>query len=108
MSTVRGRTEKLTGASSDPADPLHKLMRAHGNTTEYAAMLALLIYVLGSMSPATWVLWCMGLATASRYSIALGLILSSSMEQPHPLRFAGALGTYLTGFGLCAALLLSL
>jgi hypothetical protein len=108
VSMIRGCTETLTGTSGDPADTLHKLTRAHGNTTEYAAILAILMYVLGSMSPATWVLWCMGTATASRYLIALGLILSPSMERPHPLRFIGALGTYLAGFGLCAAVLLSL
>ncbi|MBW2290166.1 MAG: hypothetical protein JRG90_20420 [Deltaproteobacteria bacterium] len=50
----------------------------------------------------------MGIATASRYLIAIGLILSPTLEKPHPLRFVGALGTYLAGFGLCAALLSSL
>ena len=108
VSTVRGRTETLTGSSGDPEDTLHKLVRAHGNTTEYAGMLAILIYAVGSTSPAGWVLWCMGLATASRYSLAIGLLVSPSMESPHPLRFIGALGTYLTGFVLCAALLLSI
>jgi hypothetical protein len=49
----------------------------------------------------------MGLATASRYLIVAGLIFPPSMAQAHPLRFIGALGTYLTGFGLCIALLLS-
>jgi len=107
ISTIRGRTETLTGSSGDPGDTLHKLVRAHGNTTEYAAMLAILMYAVGSISPATWVLWCMGIATASRYLIAIGLVLSPSMESPHPLRFVGALGTYLAGFGLCVALLLS-
>jgi uncharacterized membrane protein YecN with MAPEG domain len=108
VSTVRGRTETLTGSSGDPGDTLHKLVRAHGNTTEYAAMLAILMYAVGSTSPASWVLWCMGLATVSRYSIAIGLLLSPSMESPHPLRFVGALGTYITGFALCGALLLGI
>ena len=108
VSATRGRTETLTGSSSDPTDSLHKLTRAHGNTTEYAPMLAVLMYAVGSMAPATWVLWCMGLATASRYLIVAGLIFPASMAQAHPLRFIGALGTYLTGFALCVALLLSL
>jgi uncharacterized membrane protein YecN with MAPEG domain len=108
VSTVRGRSETLTGSSGDPGDLLHKLVRAHGNTTEYAAMLAILIYAVGHTSPASWVLWCMGLATASRYFIAIGLLHSPSMEIPHPLRFVGALGTYLAGIGLCGALLLSI
>jgi uncharacterized membrane protein YecN with MAPEG domain len=108
VSLTRGRTNTAAGSSGDPADPLHKLIRAHGNTAEYAAMLAILIFLVGSRSPATWALWCMGIATASRYSIAVGLILSPTLERPHPLRFIGALGTYLAGFALCAALLLSL
>ena len=108
ISMVRGRTETLTGSSGDPAEFLHKLTRAHGNTTEYAAILAILIYVLGTTSPSLWVLCCMGIATASRYLIAVGLIASKTMESPHPARFIGALGTYLAGFGLCIALLLSL
>lgn len=108
VSLARGRTKTLVGSSDDPVDPLHKLVRAHGNTAEYAAMLAILIFLVGTRSPATWALWCMGIATACRYSLALGLILSPSLDSPHPLRFVGALGTYLAGFGLCAALLLSL
>ena len=108
VSLTRGRTNTAAGSSGDPADPLHKMIRAHGNTAEYAAMLAVLIFVVGSRSPATWALWCMGIATASRYLIAVGLVLSPTLERPHPLRFLGALGTYLAGFALCAALLLSL
>ena len=108
VSLARGRTQTAAGSSGDPTDPLHKLVRAHGNTAEYAAMLAILMFLVGSRSPATWALWCMGIATASRYSIAVGLILSPTLERPHPLRFAGALGTYLAGFALCAALLQSL
>jgi len=108
VSLVRGRTNTVSGTSADPADPLHKLVRAHGNTAEYSAMLAILIFLVGTRSPASWALWCMGIATASRYLIAIGLILSPTLEKPHPLRFVGALGTYLAGFGLCAALLSSL
>ncbi len=108
VSMTRGRTNTVAGTSGDPRDSLHKLIRAHGNTAEYAAMLAILIFLVGSTSPPTWTLWCMGVATASRYSIAAGLILSPTLAQPHPLRLIGALGTYLAGLALCAALLLSL
>ncbi len=108
VSMIRGRTNTIAGYSDDPSDALHKLVRSHGNTVEYAAMLAVLIYLVGSRSPATWALWCMGIATASRYAIALGIILSPTLERPHPLRFLGALGTYAAGLALCSALLLSL
>ena len=46
-------------------------------------------------------------ATASRYPLATGIILSSTLEKPHPLRFLGALGTYMFGLALCGSLLMS-
>ncbi len=106
VSMVRGRTNTVIGHGSDPTDPLHKLVRAHGNTTEYAAMLAVLFLLVGSRDPATWVLWAIGITTASRYLIAIGLAISPTLATPHPLRFIGALGTYLGGLALCVALLL--
>ena len=108
VSLTRGRTETVIGHSSDPTDKLHKLVRAHGNTTEYAPMLALLIYVLGTRDPGSWsVGWMIG-ATASRYLLAAGMLLSPTLAAPHPLRFVGALGTYVCGAALVIALLLSL
>ena len=108
VSLTRARTETAAGHAADPSDSLHKIVRAHGNTTEYAAILAVLMWLAASQNAATWVLWTIGAATASRYLLAAGILLSSSLEKPHPLRFVGALGTYLFGFGLCGALLRSL
>jgi uncharacterized membrane protein YecN with MAPEG domain len=108
VSLTRGRTDTAAGSSTDPADPLYKVIRAHGNTTEYAPMLALLFVLVGSRQPATWALWCIAAATLSRYLLALGILLSPTLARPHPLRFVGALGTYVFGFALCVALLLSL
>lgn len=108
VSTTRGRTDTLAGDSGDPADTLHKVVRAHGNTSEYVGLLAVLILVLGSREPSTWGVAAMIGATASRYLIALGIILGPTLAKPHPLRFVGALGTYLFGFALCASLLRSL
>ena len=90
---------------ADPADPLFKRMRAHGNTAEYAPMMAILMLLAGERDPATWVLWTMGIAVASRYLIAAGILLSSTLEKPNPLRFVGAVGTYLTGIALSLAVL---
>jgi hypothetical protein len=36
-----------------------------------------------------------------RYLHALGMILSPTLAKGHPLRFAGALGTYVVGLVLC-------
>jgi hypothetical protein len=107
VSLTRGNTNRTIGHSDDPTDRLHKTVRAHGNTAEYAPMFAVLMLFLGTRSPATWVLWTMGIATASRYLLAVGLVLGPTLDKPHPLRFVGALGTYLSGFALCAATLLS-
>jgi len=46
------------------------------------------------------------LATFFRYLIVAGIIFPKTMDTANPMRFIGALGTYLTGFGLCAAVLL--
>jgi uncharacterized membrane protein YecN with MAPEG domain len=108
VSLKRGQTDTVVGSSDDPTDPLLKLVRAHGNTAEYAAMFAVLMFVLGSTSPPIWAEWCMILATASRYLIAIGLIASPTLQEPHPLRFVGAFGTYIFGPVLCVAVLLGI
>jgi len=108
VSLTRGRTDTAAGTSGEPADALHKLVRAHGNTSEYVGMLAVLILVLGIREPTTWAVVAMVGATASRYVLALGIVLSPTLEKAHPLRFLGALGTYAFGLGLCLALLRSL
>ncbi len=108
VSLTRGRTSTASGSSGDPTDRLHKLVRAHGNTGEYVGMLAVLILILGAREPSTWGVASMIGATVSRYLLAAGIILSPTLEKPHPLRFLGALGTYGFGLGLCASLLRSL
>jgi hypothetical protein len=100
VSLTRGSTNKTFGYDPDPTDRLYKMVRAHGNTTEYAPMLAVLMLFLGSRDPAAWVLWVMWIATVCRYLIAIGIIVSPTLDKPHPLRFVGALGTYLTGIVL--------
>jgi uncharacterized membrane protein YecN with MAPEG domain len=107
VSMVRGRTNRTIGYDSDPADLLHKLVRAHGNTAEYAPIFAVLMMALGALNPAAWAGWVMWAAVGARYLIVVGL-LAGSLDKPNPMRFIGALGTYLTGFALCAALFLSM
>ena len=104
VSLTRGQTETNAGTDADPADRLHKMVRAHGNAAEYAPMLALLMLIVARGDElAGWVMWTMILVTACRYLHALGMIMSASLEQAHPLRAVGALGTYLGGVILCIA-----
>jgi hypothetical protein len=105
VSLTRGRTKTLFAYKAAPTDPLHKLVRAHGDATGYAPMLAVLALLVGSGEPATWALWAMGIGTASRYVHALGTLTCRSLDTINPLRFAGALGTYLCGLALCVAAL---
>jgi uncharacterized membrane protein YecN with MAPEG domain len=108
VSLTRQRTSTVYGSSLDPADPLYKMTRAHGNTAEYAPMLAVLMLVVGANQPPAWALWTMALAVASRYALAIGIIVGPTMEQPHPLRAIGATGTYATGLALCVAALITI
>ncbi len=59
------------------------------------------------LNPANWVLWVGGIATASRYLHAAGMLMGPSLDQVQPLRFVGALGTYLGGLALCVAVFMS-
>jgi hypothetical protein len=106
VSATRGNTNQAIGHPPDPADRLHKLVRAHGNATEYAPMLAVLILLVGSRQPAPWMVWTFVAATACRYLHAAGMIAYGTLAKANPLRFVGALGTYLTGFALVVAALL--
>ncbi len=106
VSLTRTKTETLFGSSADPEDILYKVVRAHGNTTEYVPILALLIYILSQSPHPAWVLWSMILVTFFRYLLVVGIVFPRSLAKPNPMRFLGALGTYLAGFGLCFALFL--
>ena len=106
VSMVRGRSGRNIGSSDDPTDPVYKIVRAHGNASEYIGMMAVLIVVLGTGTPSVWVTGAMIGATASRYLHAAGMLMSPTLDKPQPLRFAGALGTYVFGLALSIQLLM--
>ena len=100
VSLTRVSTETSVGFNPDPTDRLYKLCRAHGNAAEYNPMLAVMILFLGSQQPAAWVLWsCIGV-TVARVLHAAGMIASPTLAKPQPLRFVGAIGTYVFGLVL--------
>lgn len=104
VSAARGRAKVLIGVTGDADAMLNRLVRAHGNTTEYAPYLAILFLLHGALNPSTLILWLMGLATVSRVLFALGLVTARSLSKPAPLRFVGALGTYVVGIWLSVLL----
>jgi len=103
VSTTRGSTKTNFGYNPDPTDRLYKLVRAHGNTAEYAPMLAVLYLFLAAHGPEGWVRYTIWATTACRYLLVAGILMSPTLARPHPLRFIGALGTYVGGIALCVA-----
>ena len=107
VSLTRGSTKINYGYPDDPAHILHRLCRAHGNAAEYGAMFAVLMLFVGLRDPAAWMLWVMWICVAARYVHALGMLMGT-LDKLQPVRFAGALFTYLGGFALCIAALMTL
>lgn len=106
VSMVRSNTDTLYAGSIDPSDALYKAQRAHGNTVEYAPVLALLIFILSQSPQPSWVLWSMIGVTFCRYLFVMGIIVPATMAEPNKMRFIGALGTYLGGLALTVAVAL--
>lgn len=100
VSMIRGSTNRAIGSSDDPTDPLFKCIRAHVNACEYGPMLAILIYALAGEGYGWWTSLLFIAAVVVRYAHAAGMLLSPTLEKGHPLRFVGAVGTYLVGFAL--------
>lgn len=107
VSLQRTRAGKRQAAEeADPASPLRKAIRAHGNCAEYAPTLALLCLALGARDPAFGVEMTMYAAVLARVLHAAGALVTSSVHGFHPLRFIGSIGTYASGAALAVALLL--
>ena len=101
VSRLRGRATSQAPTALD--DPLFVAIRAHGNAAEYVPTLAVLMLLVGSRSPATWMLIVFGVAVAARYVHAIGVLAAGDMGRPAPLRMVGAVGTYAAGLALAAA-----
>jgi uncharacterized protein len=108
VSATRGRVGRIGTFPNDPADPLFKAIRAHGNTAEYAPMLAILMLYLGARVPSVWIIWTMIIVTACRYLIAIGILICPTLDRPYPLRLVGALGTYVGGLVLSITALMTI
>jgi uncharacterized membrane protein YecN with MAPEG domain len=93
---------------SDPSvteEALKKAIRAHGNASEYIPLFAAGLLYLDITSPSAFVTGLAAAILVCRVFHAAGTLLSSSVNERHPLKFVGALGTYLCLFALGGALL---
>lgn len=79
-------------------EKVEHLVRTHGNASEYIPLFVA-IFMYFSFSQASWLVHSVVvLATISRVFHAIGMLRIESISQRHPLRFFGALGTYLSIF----------
>jgi uncharacterized membrane protein YecN with MAPEG domain len=106
VSVLRRRTRRSMGCETSPTDPLHRAVRAHGNTAEYAPFFAVLFLWFATHPAPGWVSVTIVLATLARLSLVAGLLWGPSLDKPTPARFVGALLTYLTGIALALRLAL--
>lgn len=53
VSLTRLRSKVLIGGTPDPDAMLSRVIRAHGNTAEYAPLLALMMLILGALAPSS-------------------------------------------------------
>lgn len=107
VTAVRGKTHVRMGAASDPDHLLNRLIRAHGNTAEYAPFLAVLFLVVGAHQSGHMALGLVAVATAARVLLVVGLITCASLSRPNALRAIGATLTYVTGIWLSVLCLLA-
>jgi len=107
VSRQRGASKISIGSGDEAWGPLNKAIRAHGNAAEFIPLfVALFLYFLLA-GAGGWVTWIVIVATISRVLHALGMLMTTQLNQsPHPFRAIGALGTYISGLALGVALLL--
>jgi uncharacterized membrane protein YecN with MAPEG domain len=105
VSRMRGVTAKAGGSQvpTDPASPLLKAIRAHGNAAEYVPTLIVLFLLVGARSPEVVAIPLIVGATASRLLHAYGMLHGQTLAAESSPRLAGAMGTYGFGVGLAIA-----
>jgi len=84
---------------------LTKAVRAHGNASEYVPLFVAVFIYLHSYQAGPFLAVVAVAATLSRFLHAAGMFRIASVAERHPLRFYGALGTYICLFVFGGALL---
>lgn len=84
---------------------LTKAVRAHGNASEYIPLFVLLLLYLSS-KPTVFLDEIAIVLTISRGLHAVGIFKIANINQRHPFRFIGAVGTYISLFVLGGLLLM--
>lgn len=96
---------KRRSDASVTEEALTKAIRAHGNAAEYVPILVAGLLYLQSVAAGPFVSGLAVAALACRLMHAAGMFLIPNVNERHPLRFIGALGTYFCLFAMGGALL---
>src|SRR5436190_569690 len=107
VSLQRRSNRRSIGYDATPLDPLHRAVRAHANTAEYAPFFAVLFLWYATKPAPTWILATIVLATVARFAIAGALLFGPTLNRPNPARLFGALFTYICGLALAVGLLVT-
>lgn len=107
VSLQRRSNRRSIGHDASPVDPLHRAVRAHANTAEYAPFFAVLFLWYATRPAPTWIVAVIVVATVARFALAGALLFGPSLNRPNPARFLGALLTYICGLVLAAGLLVT-
>lgn len=109
VSLQRNKTKTGISPGTDPASPLMKAVRAHANSAEYNAIIIGLFITMALVYQdrdlGIFATSLVAALTLARYVHAAGMITCSTLEKANPLRFIGALLTYIAGIVLCGLLL---
>jgi len=107
VSLTRAKTKRGVGYDADSTAWLTKVVRAQGNAAEYVPLFIILMLILELEGSPNWADWVYIATVAVRYSHAAGMLLSKNLDNPHPLRFIGSLGTYACGFILSVLVIIA-
>jgi uncharacterized membrane protein YecN with MAPEG domain len=107
VSLQRRQNRRGVGHDESPVDPLHRAIRAHANTAEYAPFFAVLFLWYATRPAPAWILAIIVLATVARFALAGALLFGPTLNRPSPARLFGALFTYICGIALAAGLLVA-
>ena len=108
VSVLRGRFRTAYGSPDDPADPLFRAVRAHGNAAEYIPMLAVLMLLVAVQSSSWWTQALCLAAVGVRVLHAAAISRTPRRSTPAADRLIGAIGTYAVGIALAATAVASL
>ena len=104
VSMQRRRLRRSVGYDASPTDPIHRAVRAHANTAEYAPFFAVMFLWFATRPAPMWIMVTIVIATLARFALVAGLLWGASLNRPNAARFAGALFTYLSGLALAVGL----